>query len=511
VATASNAARTGGEENLRLAAQFAVSHEDYGEAERLLSEHLKVAPEDMEARFEFVRVSCLMRKPEAMLPALEELIAKGGEVLRYRIAAAAAHSLLGHNEVAIEIMEEVVGKNASEPVAWLNHGHVLRAAGCPEAAVRAYRQCIALRHDFGDGWLGIADLKTHRLSAEDADAMEGILRREDLDYDERLKLEFSLGRGYEDQGESARAFEHYARGNALKRDRIRYEHAEVSSLVGRTCAIYTRHFFRARTGWGLPNGNPIFLVGVPRSGSTLVEQILASHSEVVAAGELPDVTGFAVELWSRGSASNRCGYPETVGGLSQGELAAFAGRYFARGNAAEKRLVDKMLCNFMHVGLIHLMFPNAAIVDVRRDPLACGLSCFKQLFNHGQKFTYDLWEMGRYYRDYLCLMDHFDVVLPGRIHHISYESLVAAPELEVQRLLQYCGLPFEEGCLRFHENRRAIHTISSEQVRRPIYSESVDAWRSYERWLTPMKEGLAGIRGGTSASPTPGAIGGGVG
>lgn len=495
--TASNALSAAGKVDLRLAAQSAVSHQDYSEAERLLSECLKVAPEDVDARFELVRVLYLVRKPEAMLPLLEELVAKGGEVLRYRIALAAARSLLEHNEVAIEIMEGVLSKNGVDPVAWLNYGHVLRAAGRADAAVRAYRHCIGLRPDFGDGWLGIADLKTHRLSLEDVDTMERILKREDLHYDERIKLEFSVGKGHEDWGESAHAFGHYAHGNALKRDRIHYEHAELSSLVARTCAFYTRQFFRSRTGWGRPDADPIFVVGVPRSGSTLVEQILASHSEVAGAGELPDITGFAVELWSRGSGSGRWGYPETVGGLSEGELGAFAGRYLARGKtyavAGKKRLVDKMLCNFMHVGLIHLMFPNAAIIDIRRHPLACGLSCFKQLFSHGQKFTYDLWEMGRYYRDYLGLMDHFDVVLPGRIHHINYEDLVAAPELETQRLLEYCGLPFDEGCLRFHENRRAIHTVSSEQVRRPIYSESVDAWRSYEKWLTPMKQGLGGI------------------
>jgi len=480
--------------DLRRAAQLAASHEDYGEAERLLSQCLKVAPEDMDARFELVRVLYLVRKPEAMLPLLEELVAIAGEVPRYRIAAAAARSLLGHNEIAIEIMQGVLSKNRMDAVAWLNYAHVLRAAGRSGGAVRAYRRCIALRPDFGDGWLGIADLKTHRLSQEDVNAMEGLLKREDLNYDERIKLEFSLGRGYEDQGGSADAFIHYARGNALKRNGIRYEHAEFSSLVARTCAMYTRDFFRARTGWGLPDAGPLFVVGVPRSGSTLVEQILASHSEVAGAGELPDITGFAVELWSRGSASGGCAYPEAVADLSKGELAAFAGRYLVRRKgcalAGKTRLVDKMLCNFTHVGLIHLMFPNAAIIDIRRHPLACGLSCFKQLFSRGQKFTYDLWEMGRYYRDYLTLMDYFDVVLPGRIHHVNYEDLVATPELEARKLLQYCRLPFDERCLRFHENRRTIHTVSSEQVRRPIYSESVDAWRSYEKWLTPMKDGL---------------------
>jgi Sulfotransferase family len=261
--------------------------------------------------------------------------------------------------------------------------------------------------------------------------------------------------------------------------------------------MYTERFFAERPGWGCARVDPIFIVGLPRSGSTLLEQVLASHSQVEGTRELPDLPAIAFELLSRPNPLRRWMYPEPVAALERQEADAFAARYLATTQAhralGKPRFVDKMLGNFGHIGLIHLLFPKAAIIDARRHPLGCGFSCYKQLFARGLGYSYDLQEIGRYYRDYVALMEHFDAVLPGRVHRVYYEQLVADPQGELRRLLEYCALPFEAQCLQFHENPRIVQTISSEQVRRPIYTDSLDQWRHFEPWLGPLKAALGGL------------------
>ena len=315
----------------------------------------------------------------------------------------------------------------------------------------------------------------------------------------RIHLEFALGKALEDTSEFEASFEHYSRGAALQRATIAYDAEATTAYVRHSKAAYTADFFAARRGFGLERIDPIFIVGLPRSGSTLLEQILASYPEVEGTRELPDVPAIVMEIFKR-AAPGTLEYPRSLELLENAALQALAARYLAgtdmRRPLKLPRFVDKMLGNFSHLGLIHLMFPRASIIDTRRHPMGCGFSCYKQLFAQAMNFSYDLTEMGLYYRDYADLMAHIDRVLPGRVHRVSYERLVADPETEVRRLLDYCRLPFDERCLRFYENRRSVQTISSEQVRRPIYSDAVDQWRHYEPWLGALKDALGDLIGG---------------
>jgi len=286
---------------------------------------------------------------------------------------------------------------------------------------------------------------------------------------------------------------------------IRYDADENHAHVERSKRLFTAEFFAERAGFGNPAPDPIFVVGLPRSGSTLIEQILASHSSVEGTMELPDVAMLARVVGARTTRSAGSAYPRSLEKFSAEELHALGSRYLAQTRIQRKTsapiFIDKMPNNFAHVGFIHLMLPNAKIVDARRHPLGCCFSGFKQHFARGQNFTYDLGEIGRYYRDYVELMAHFDAVLPGRVHRVLYENMVEDTEGEVRRLLAYCGLPFEESVLRFHENQRAVRTASSEQVRQPIFKEGVDHWRHFEPWLAPLEKALGNVVSSYPATP----------
>lgn len=493
---------------LRMLAEAASAREDFGRAERLLEECLRLAPGYSRARLELVKVVHKQMRAEPMLPLLERLLAHEPDNPRYRTLQAAAFSLLGRVERATEIHQALVAEFPDDELLWLNYGHTLRSAGRRQDAVDAYRRCITLKPDFGDAWLALANLKTLRFSPEDVAAMRAQVAREDLRHGDRAQFEFSLGKALEDAGEFAGSFEHYARGNALRREVVYYQGETVTRLVRRTQALYTREFFAARAGWGCQSPEPIFIVGLPRAGSTLLEQILASHSQVEGTRELTDVLRFAVELGDREEAPGKPpSYPQSVARLTAAEVGAYGERYLAQTRAhrllGRERFIDKMGSNFLHVGLIHLMLPNARIIDARRSPLGCCFSNFKQHFHRGLWFSYSLEDLGRYYRDYVSLMAHFDTALPGRIYRVNYEDVVRDFEGEVRRVLDFCGLPFEEQCLRFHENRRTVATVSSEQVRQPLYSEGVAQWRNFEPWLGALKEAL----GELSAEQTPHAAG----
>ncbi len=494
---------------LRLLARVASAREDLAEAERLLAECLQNAPGYTRARLDLVGVYYDQSKGEPMLPLLERLLAAQPAEQTYRTLQAVAYSLLGRTERALEILAGLLREFPDSEVVWLNYGHTLRTAGRAGEAVAAYRRCAELKPGFGAAWTALANLKTFRFTPPDIEAMQAELARAGLPEDERAQLEFSLGKALEDGGEFGASFAHYARGNALRRAVLPYRPESVTELVERSRALYTREFFAARAGWGCPASDPIFIVGLPRAGSTLLEQILASHSQVEGTRELGDVVRFAMDLGCRDEESGGSPrYPGSVAASTRAELTALGERYLSQTRAlrllGRARFVDKMGGNFLHVGLIHLMLPNARIIDARRGALGCCVANFKQHFYRGVWFSYSLEELGRYYRDYVSLMAHFDTVLPGRVHRVSYENVVADLEGEVRRLLEYCGLPFEEQCLRFHETRRPVQTVSSEQVRRPLYSEAVDSWRNFEPWLGPLKDAL-GELAGAPPSPPPGA------
>jgi predicted Zn-dependent protease len=491
---------------LRMLAEVAVEREDYAEAERLLGECLRLAPGYSRARLDLVLVLQRQLKGDPMLPLLERLLASEPADLRYRTLQADAYNLLGWTERAAQILKALASECPANEYVWLHYGHTLRTAGQQGAAIEAYRKCIEIKPGFGTAWFSLANLKTFHFSPADVTTMQAQLAREDLRHDDRVHFEFALGEALEDAEDFAASFAHYASGNKLRRAVIQYDREDTGRLVQRTQALYTRQFFAAHEGCGSPSPDPIFIVGLPRSGSTLLEQILASHSQVEGTRELTDVVGFTLELGAREEPGKPSTYPQPVAHLTAAEITALGERYLAQTRPhrvlGRARFIDKMGGNFMNVGLIHLMLPNARIIDGRRSALGCCFSNFKQYYHRGLLFTYSLEDLGHYYRDYVSVMAHFDAVLPGRIYSVCYEDLVADFESEVRRLLAYCGLPFEEQCLRFHETRRNVATVSSEQVRQPLYTDAIEQWRNFEPWLGPLKEALV-----EPVATPPGALG----
>ncbi len=485
---------------LRMRAEVASAREDFSQAETLLKECLRLAPGYSRARLDLAQVLRMRMQGEPMLPLLERLLAMDPDNLRYRTLQAAAYSLLGRSERALEILDALVRERPRDEVVWLNYGHTLRTAGRQREAIDAYRKCIEFKPGFANAWMALANLKTFRFTESDFAAMREQLAREDMLADDRAQFEFSLGKALEDAGNFAASFEHYARGNEWRRAVVHYRGESVARFAQCTRALYTAEFFGARSGWGCPSQDPIFIVGLPRAGSTLLEQILASHSQIEGTRELTDVLQFAVELGDRDEEPGKLPvYPQSVARLTRSEVAALGERYLAQTRAhrllGRPRFIDKMGSNFLHLGLIQLILPHARIIDARRSALGCCFANFKQHFQRGLWFSYSLEDLGHYYREYVGLMAHFEAVLPGRIYRVCYEDVVRDLEGEVRRLLDHLGLPFEEQCLRFHDTPRTVATLSSEQVRQPLYAGGLVQWRNFELWLDPLKEALGDLAG----------------
>jgi len=489
---------------IRMLAELAVRLDRGEDAERLLERCLELAPGFVAARHNYAIVLNRVNKPQEAITELARLLHDDPGNPAYRNLRAVALCHTGDYETAIEIYDDLTRAHPGQAPIWLSLGHALKTAGHTDRAIAAYRRCIELAPDFGEAYWSLANLKTFRFDEAHLDAMRRSLARADLKQENRVCIEFALGKALEDRAEYAESFGHYDTGNELRLSQIPYSAKDTTARLRRVRETYTAEFFRARSGGGCDSPDPIFIVGMPRAGSTLVEQILASHSAVEGTMELPEITSITRSL-RRAAAEQRPGaYHDALANMSADELRALGEKYIARTRIHRKLgrafFIDKMPNNFAHIGLIQLALPNAKIIDVRRHPLACCFSCFKQHFATGQNFTYGLGNVGSYYRDYTELMAHFDGVLPGRVHRVIYEDLVEDTGREVRRLLDYCGLPFEDGCLRFFENERPVRTASSEQVRQPIYKSGVDHWQHYEPWLDPLKAALgpalAGYREG---------------
>jgi len=481
---------------LRMLADIAAQRGDHLAAEKRLAECLEYAPGYAAARYDLARLLYLQQRIDEALPLIERLLTADRQSPTYLTLKALSIRLVGRGAESISMMEHVVTEHPEDAQGWLVYGNLLREMGEQARSIEAYRQSIAAQPGFGEGYWALANLKTFRFTDRDISSMQEQLARSTPFGSSRKHIEFALGKAFEDAGRFKESFEHYARGNEQQRYVLDYDPAASTAYVQSSKALYTASFFAARSDWGSQRYDPIFIVGLPRCGSTLIEQILASHSQVEGTRELPDVPALVTELYLR-SGPDDAEFPASVAKLRSAEIERMAQRYIAQTQAYRPlglpRFVDKMLGNFSHVGLIHLMFPRAAIIDMRRHPLACSFSCYKQLFARGMNFSYDLGELGRYYRDYVELMEHMDAVLPGQVHRVHYEQLVADPEGEVRRLLDYCRLPFEAECLRFYDNPRVVQTVSSEQVRRPIYADAVEQWRHYEPWLKPLKDALGSL------------------
>ncbi len=479
---------------MHLLAIVGLRLDQFVDAGNLLARCLELAPNYAAARHDYALVlDRQMRRGDALREIERALEADPGKP-SYRQLQAVLLDRTGEYERAIEVYAGLLDEKPEQPEVWTSYGHTLRAAGREKDSIAAYQKAIEYRPDAGEAWWSLADFKTFEFSAEEKDAMRRQLDRGDLSDEDRLHFEFTLGKALEDAGDYRRSFEHYAEGNRLRRQAAPYDAASLTAGVQRTKALLTPAFFADRADCGSTARDPIFIVGLPRSGSTLLEQILASHSAVEGTMELPDMLAIVHELGDRGAEAGDWQYPEVLARLEQDEFRALGERYLASTRVYRKTdrpmFIDKMPNNFTNIGLIQLILPNARIVDARRHPLASCFSIFKQLFARGQQFAYSLDDLGRFYRDYVELMAHFDDVLPGRIHRVFYERLVDDTETEIRGLLDYCGLPFEERCLRFHETDRAVRTASSEQVRQPIYRGGMDYWRHFEPWLDPLKQAL---------------------
>lgn len=479
---------------LGMLADLAAQHGRLDDAEAMLRHCLRLAPSYGAARHNHAVVLMRLSRSDEALQEVDRLLAdEPGSVAARTLKAAVLVQRLEHAK-AIEAYEDLLDEHPNLPKVWTSLGHAYRTVGQRSRSIEAYRKAIAQAPNFGEAYWNLANLKTFEVTESELAAMQSRLKDRRLEAEDRTHLHFAIGKALEDRRRFEESFRHYERGNDLRRQALPYDPERLSSLVGRSKRLFTAEFFAQRGGYGATSAAPIFIVGLPRSGSTLVEQILASHSAVEGTMELPHLMDIAKSLVERKAGRDDSKYPDLLTNLSASELRAAGDDYLDRSRVQRKRgaslFIDKMPNNFIHLGLIQLILPNARIVDVRRHPLACGLSLFKHLFAHGQDFSYGLRDIGHYYRDYVDLMAHFDEVLPGRVHRVVYEPLVEQTESEVRRLLDYCSLPFEEACLAFHRNDRPVSTPSSEQVRLPIFRDALEHWRDYAPWLGPLETEL---------------------
>lgn len=468
------------------------------DAERLLERCVELAPGFAPARHNYATVLYRQNKAVEALAQLEQLLTLEPDRPTYLNLKAAALGRVGDYDEAIAIWSSLLKALPDQPRVWLSFGHALKTVGRQAECIDAYRRAVALAPHMGEAWWSLANLKTRIFTAADVTEMERQLARPDIADEDRLHLAYTLGKAFEDAGRYGPSFDHYQLGANLRRARERYDAAATTSHMERSRVVFTPDLLARKAGAGCPAPDPIFVVGLPRAGSTLIEQILSSHSAVEGTQELPDIISLARRLGGGPDRRGTTAYPESLAELDAADLSALGEEYLARTRVHRKTdrpfFIDKMPNNFTHVGLIHLILPKATIIDARRHPMGGCFSAFKQHFARGQNFSYDLTDLGRYYADYVALMRHFDEVLPGRVHRVIYEDMIADPEAQTRALLDHCGLPFEESCLRFHETERAVRTASSEQVRRPIFTDALEQWRRYEAWLGPLEMALGETR-----------------
>jgi tetratricopeptide (TPR) repeat protein len=478
---------------IRLLAEIGLKLGMFEDAEKLLERCLELAPNFHLARNNYANVLGRMHQFDKALKELSRLERAEPDNLSHSVLAASILVNAGDFEGAIRRYRTAIDAAPGHARMWLSYGHVLKTVGQTDASIEAYRRALELEPTLGEAFWSLANLKTYRFRDEEIAAMRGHLSQPTLDAGDCFHLCFALGKALEDAGQYDESFEFYFSGNEIKRQLCGYDPEANTARVKEMMRHCTAALFQAKSGWGDPSPDPIFIVGLPRSGSTLLEQILASHSQVEGTMELPYILQFARRLGGRPKHQDAAKYPAVLHDLTAEQCRSLGREYLEATRIQRGRapyFIDKMPNNFHHIGLISLILPNAKIIDARRHALACCFSGFKQLFAAGQEFTYGLENIGRYYRDYVTLMDHWDAVLPGRILRVEYEQVVGDLESQVRRLLGFCGLEFEPACLEFHANRRAVRTASSEQVRRPIYDDAVDQWRHFEGHLAPLKQAL---------------------
>jgi tetratricopeptide (TPR) repeat protein len=478
-------------EAMRLLARIGLKLEVLDDAEFLLESVLAFAPDYHLARFDYVRVLLQRHRNAKALEQAKILLRAEPENRDFRAVYATSCLSLADYDEALRVYRELAEEAPEAPNLHLSIGHALKTLGRQQEAIAAYWSAAQVAPSFGDAYWSLANLKTYRFADDAISQMRQQEERADIELADRYHLCFALGKALEDRGEYAESFTYYARGNALKKEEVRYRPEPIERNARLQMSVFTEEFLASREAVGCTRADPIFIVGLPRAGSTLLEQILASHSQVEGTMELADISRLVLRLQGRHYDDNAPPYPGNLRDLPAEKFAGFGEKYLVDTQiyrSGRPFFIDKNPNNFRHLGLIHLMLPNAKIIDARREPMACCFSNFKQLFAAGQEFTYDLQDIARYYRSYVELMAHWDRVLPGKILRVQHEDVVADLDANVRRILDFCGLAFEPQCLKFYETERSVRTASSEQVRRPIYTEGLNQWQNFEPWLAPLKE-----------------------
>jgi tetratricopeptide (TPR) repeat protein len=480
-------------EAMRLLAQLGVRLFVYDDAEFLLESCVELEPDYWLARLDYVNV---LHKRQKYVQALEQatlLREKFPGNYVFDLTYANQSVAVGNFDDALDVYDRVIEAKPNYAQPCVSRGHALKTIGRVDEGIASYQQAYKVRKDYGDAFWSLANLKTYRFTDAEIEHMKTQVERPETATEDRFHLCFALGKALEDREDFKQSFSWYERGNALRMAGLRYDPDRAELAMERQSDICTDTLFRDKEGFGSNHNDPIFVVGLPRSGSTLLEQILASHSQIDGTMELPNIIATAHRLNGRRLLSEEARYPAVLAEIDDAQYNKMADAYI-RDTAVHRqgapRFVDKMPNNFMHVGLIHLMFPKARIIDARRHPMACCFSGFKQLFADGQEFTYGIDEITRYYRSYVALMKHWDRVLPGKVLRVHYENVVANADAEVRRILEFVEVPFETACLDFHKTKRSVRTPSSEQVRQPIYTSGLDYWRNYEPFLGEMQTKL---------------------
>jgi tetratricopeptide (TPR) repeat protein len=484
-------------EGMRLLARIGVAREVLDDAEFLLAAALKMAPDYIELRRDYACVLLDRHKHAEAIAQLDDLLKIDPNNIDYRTLRATAAVGLGDHDGGIRgfaaVLADTDPRSRLAADLHLSIAHSLKTVGRRAESIDEYRKAIEVRPNFGDAYWSLANLKTYQFSPEEIAQLESAEADPSTALIDRYHLCFALGKAYEDRKAYDISFRFYERGNAMKRAESRYRAELLEQNTANQKLICTREFFRERRGYGAAGREPIFILGMPRAGSTLLEQILASHSQVEGTQELSNVPRAVLDLQGYNPDLNNPRYPGCLLTMAANELRALGENYLADTQiyrSGKPHFIDKMPNNFRHIGLIHLMLPNAKIIDARREPMACCFGNLKQLYARGQEFAYSVDDIARYYRTYLELMEHWDAVLPGRVLRMHHEDVVDDLERSVRRVLDYCELPFEPTCLEFHRTERSIRTASSEQVRQPIFREGLDQWRRYEDWLGPLKDAL---------------------
>ncbi|HKD54656.1 MAG TPA: sulfotransferase [Steroidobacteraceae bacterium] len=480
-------------EAMRLLARIGMERDVLDDAQLLLEGVLDLEPGYHAARFDYAQVLSRRHLYEQARAQTERLLAADPADRNYRTLHALTCVGLGQHERAIELYRDLLSGAAQPAEVHLSIAHSLKTLGHRAPAIAEYRAAAAARPGYGDAWWSLANLKTYRFEEAELAEMRAAETAPATPVVDRYHLCFALGKALEDRAQYAESFAFYARGNALKRAESRYRPEVIELNTRLQIEVCTADLFARHPQSGTPAADPIFIVGLPRSGSTLIEQILASHSQVEGTQELADVPRLVVGLQGRNWQLDDPRYPAVLAQMSGEEFRRLGEKYLADTRiyrSGKARFIDKMPNNFRHLGLIHLMLPNAKIIDARREPMACCFGNLKQLFAHGQEFAYSVEDIARYYRTYLELMRHWDTVLPGRVLRVQHEDVVEDLEGNVRRLLEFCGLEFEPACIEFHKTERSVRTASSEQVRQPIYRDGLEQWRHFEPWLGPLRDAL---------------------